>query len=61
MSVENGKVCCNCRHNIRTGEVPKIECHCDIDNSYIGYVQCMEHWCRHWSKERKAVQNEIYR
>jgi len=51
MSVENGKVCCNCRHNIRTGEVPRIECHCDIDNSYIGYVQCMEGWCRHWSKE----------
>ena len=53
MSVENGKVCCNCRHNIRTGEVPKIECHCDIDNSYIGYVQCMEGWCKHWSKENK--------
>jgi hypothetical protein len=53
MSVENGKVCCNCRHNIRTGEVPEIECHCDIDGSYIGYVRCMEGWCRHWSKENK--------
>jgi len=51
MSVENNKVCCNCRHNIRTGEVPNIECHCEIDGSYIGYVKCMEYWCRHWSKE----------
>lgn len=52
MSVENNKVCCNCRHNIRTGEIGNIQCHCDIDNHYIGYVQCMEYWCRHWSKEK---------
>lgn len=52
MSVDNGKVCCNCRHNIRTGEIDNIQCHCEIDGSYIGYVQCMEHWCRHWSKEK---------
>ncbi len=53
MSVENGKVCCNCRHNIRigNGELGNIQCRCEIDNHYIGYVQCMEHWCRHWSKE----------
>lgn len=54
MSVETGKVCCNCRHNIRT---PKddvhVMCHCDIDNHYIGYVQCMEGWCRHWATDKK--------
>lgn len=33
------KVCCNCKHNIRTGKAPNIECHCEIDGSYIGYVQ----------------------
>jgi len=53
MSVENNKVCCNCRHNIRTGEIVNIQCHCEIDGSYIGYVQCMEHWCRHWSKDKE--------
>ena len=58
MSVENGKVCCNCRHNIRLVETVYqaiIECHCDIDNHYIGYVECMEYWCKHWSKEKDKV------
>ena len=53
MSEENGKVCCNCRHNIRTGEKINIECHCDLDNHYIGYIACMTHWCRHWSREKE--------
>ena len=35
MSEENGKVCCNCRHNIRTGETINIECRCDIDGSWL--------------------------
>ena len=48
---EESKVCCNCKHNIRTGKVPNIECHCEIDGSYIGYVQCMEYRCEHWEKE----------
>lgn len=58
MSVENNKVCCNCKHNIRTGEIGNIQCHCDIDSSYIGYIQCMEYWCRHWSKEKGRQNNE---
>lgn len=53
MSQDNGKVCCNCRHNIRQSKENRIECHCDIDNHYIGYVECMTGWCRHWAKERK--------
>lgn len=53
MSQDNGKVCCNCRHNIRQSKENHIECHCDIDNHYIGYVECMTGWCRHWAKERK--------
>jgi hypothetical protein len=44
------KVCCNCAHNIRTGEVPNIECHCELDGSYISYVRCNDK-CEHWSKE----------
>lgn len=52
MSEENGKVCCNCRHNIRTPKIDHVECRCDIDNHYIGYTDCMEGWCRHWAKEK---------
>ena len=49
------KVCCNCRHNIRKKDKDgRIECECDIDNSYIGYVQCMSYKCRHWAKEKES-------
>ena len=56
MSVENGKVCCSCRHNIRSGE--PIKCHCEVDGHYIGYIECMTHWCRHWARDRKWDENE---
>ena len=59
MSVDNGKVCCNCRHCIREYNSTKfrwqkvIECKCEIDNRYLNYVIVMTYWCRHWAKERK--------
>ncbi len=53
MSAENGKVCCNCRHDIRYNVAGTIQTVCDIDNHYIGYVQCFEGWCRHWARETK--------
>ena len=60
MSVENNKVCCNCRHNIRKREVmfreTFINCYCNIDNHYIGHTECMEGWCRRWSKEKEQEQ-----
>ncbi|MCC8163429.1 MAG: hypothetical protein LIO86_09790 [Lachnospiraceae bacterium] len=56
MSADNEKVCCNCRHDIRIkdndGMVVRNEC--DIDDHYIGYVECMEGWCRHWVREREG-------
>ena len=52
MSEENGKVCCNCRHNIRTKEDGRIVPRCDLDNHCIGYIDTFEHWCRHWAKEK---------
>lgn len=58
MSVENNKICCNCRHNIRTKETTCIECHCDIDGHYIGYIACFEHWCRHWAKDKEIESEE---
>lgn len=57
MSVENGKVCCNCRHCERRWDNDKHEgmcqTYCDIDGHYIGYVECHEGWCRRWSKEKE--------
>lgn len=54
MSEENGKVCCNCRHCIRTsGKTNYVTCHCDIDGSWLSYVTVMTFWCRHWSKGRE--------
>ena len=44
------KVCCNCKRNIRTGEVPNIETHCELDGSYIGYTKCMVYRCEHWEE-----------
>lgn len=55
MSEQNGKVCCNCRHNIRSKDKKYdiIVCYCDIDNAHLSYSEVMTGWCRHWAKERK--------
>lgn len=48
--------CVNCRHNIRKkDEKGNIYCECEIDGSYISYVQSFEGWCRHWSKDKERV------
>ena len=53
MSEENGKVCCNCRHCIRTGgKITFVKCRCDIDDSWLSYITVMTHWCRHWSRDK---------
>ena len=45
------RCCCNCRHNMRTGELANIQCHCEVDGHSINYIQCFEGWCRHWAKD----------
>ena len=47
MSEENGKVCCTCRHNKDNT--------CEIDDHYIGYNECFEHWCNRWARDKKEV------
>lgn len=42
----------NIIYRIRHYEDKGGACYCDIDNHYIGYIECMEGWCRHWAKER---------
>ena len=48
------RVCCNCGNNnrLRDGE-GRIQCECAVDGHYIGYVECMEGWCRRWRKGQK--------
>lgn len=59
MSVENEKVCCNCRHNKRAETHDGIvSCKCEIDGSWLSYITVMTHSCRHWSKEREESEVE---
>ena len=54
--MERKRCCCNCRHDIRVprnGNQADIECICEIDGHYIGYIECFEHWCRRWAKDHK--------
>lgn len=44
------KCCCTCKHNIRTGDIGNVECHCEIDEHYINYVACFKRTCRRWKK-----------
>lgn len=55
MSAENGKVCCNCRHCIRSHD-KKYDitvCRCEISKTYLSYAEIMGSWCRHWAKEKR--------
>lgn len=55
MSVENGKVCCNCRHCIRDKDKDGFvrRCLCEIDNTRLEYIQVLTGFCRRWAKEEE--------
>lgn len=60
MSVENGKVCCNCRHNSRVRTIHnRVICVCDISDTYLGDMKVMEHWCRHWATDEKLWKERL--
>ena len=50
---ERNRCCCNCRHNIREGEIGKVICRCEIDHHHISYVMNFDGWCRRWARETK--------
>lgn len=63
--MSKNRVCCNCLHNIRTNnlEYAMALCHCEIDGHYIGYVACLEDWCRHRASDaeywaEKEIRND---
>ena len=45
------RCCCNCRRCIRTWDGNSCTTHCEIDGHYIGYVECFEGWCKHYSED----------
>lgn len=45
------RCCCNCIHDARLGDVGNTENYCEIDDHYIGYVECFEGWCPHWASD----------
>lgn len=49
------KLCCNCIHCARWKKSTGVECHCDLDDKYLGYLQVMdeENDCKNWEKETK--------
>ena len=56
MSVENEKVCCNCRHCIRGHDekYDMVVCYCEVNKVYLSYAEVMAGWCSGW----KGEQNE---
>lgn len=53
MSVDNGKVCCNCKHCIRSRDekYDMIVCHCDVHKMYLSYAQVLGSVCSEWGRE----------
>lgn len=49
------RLCCNCLHCARWKKKDGIECHCDLNDKYLGYLTVMdeENDCKHWEKETK--------
>ena len=50
-TTKENECCCSCIHNIRKGEISNLECWCDIDEHYIGYVECFIRVCEEWKGE----------
>lgn len=49
------KCCCNCSHCARWRTKNGIECHCDLTDKYLGYLDVMDedNHCKNWEKETK--------
>ena len=56
MSVENGKVCCNCRHCIRSMDEKYniVVCRCEVNDRYLSYAEVMGFWCKRWAKKKEG-------
>lgn len=55
MSVDTGKVCCNCRHCIRSldEKYDIIICRCEKNDIYLSYADIMAGWCKAWARKKE--------
>lgn len=58
--MEKERLCCNCLHCARWKKSTGIECHCDLDDRYLGYLEVMDEDinCKNWEKETKWDEQE---
>lgn len=54
------KCCCNCLHCARWQTSKGIECHCDVTDRRLGYLEVMDtdNDCCRWKKETKWDEQE---
>lgn len=54
------KCCCNCLHCARWQTSKGVECHCDLTDRYLGYIDVMntDNNCCRWEKETKWDEQE---
>ena len=47
--------CVSCGNNKRVPnkDGSSADCFCEITGERIGYIECFEHWCHHWKRDRK--------
>lgn len=54
---ERTRCCCNCRHNMRCDQPEGIQCFCEIDGHWMGYIETMTGWCKRWASDEKEWKN----
>ena len=61
MSAENGKVCCNCRHCIRSRDEKYniVVCRCEVFDRYLSYAEVMASCCERWAKVKEEENENI--
>lgn len=60
MSAENGRVCCNCCHCIRSRDEKYgiVVCRCEVFSRYLSYADVMATCCERWAKEVENADHE---
>lgn len=55
MTVDNGRVCCNCNHCKRTEDDAYgiVLVHCDAHHVYLSYADVMAGSCERWKPEER--------
>ena len=53
---EDEKCCCSCKRNIRESTPDGyVDCHCELDGHYIGYVNNFNNVCEEWEEDDAVI------